>query len=184
MANDADNVVVAANGFVATAPVGSTLPTDATTALDAAFTELGYINEDGVSFAPDVTIDDLPAWQSLSPIRTLLTNYIIEVSFGLMEWIEDNLKLAFGGGVFTDNGDGTWDYLLPLPGERAPFAMVIEGQDGANRYRIVLDRVELSDTGEVTFQKGDASQFPVTVRALAGAGGRPGAIYGSVPVAP
>lgn len=180
MANDAENIVVAANGYVAIAPVGTTLPTDAVAALDPAFTELGYLTEDGVSFAPSLTVEEIGAWQSLAPVRTLLTEYGIEISMTLMEWTEQNLVLAFGGGQFTDNGDGTWDFLLPLPGERVPWSVIIEGQDGDNRYRIVLERVELTDAGETTFQKGDASGFPITMKALAGADGRPGAIYGSV----
>lgn len=179
MANDADNVVVAANGLVALAPAGTTLPTDATTALDVAFVEVGYVSEDGVTFTPSLEVESIMAWQSLSPIRTLLLAYEIEASLGLMEWTEQNLLLAFGGGQFTDNGDDTWDFLLPIPGERAAYSMVIHGDDGDYDYRIVLDHVELQDTGDITFQKGDASVFPVTVKALAGASGRPGAIYGS-----
>src|SRR5690606_17855269 len=102
-------------------------------ALDPAFTELGYLTEDGVSFSPSLTVEEIGAWQSLAPVRTLLTEYGIEISMTLMEWTEQNLVLAFGGGQFTDNGDGTWDFLLPLPGERVPWSVVIEGQDGDNR---------------------------------------------------
>lgn len=178
MANDAANVIVAADGLVAVAPEGTALPTDATAALDAAFTELGYITEDGVVFAPDLSVDDVMAWQSLSPIRTLLTAYNIEVGFTLLEWTEDTLLLAFGGGVFTDNLDGTWDFDLPAPGERPTLAMVIEGHDGTERYRIVLSRVELSNTGDIPLMKGGASEIPVTMKALAGANGRAGSIYG------
>ena len=35
------------SGAVYRAALGSTLPTDATTSLDAAFKELGYVSEDG-----------------------------------------------------------------------------------------------------------------------------------------
>ncbi len=178
MANDATNVIVASDGLVATAPEGTILPTDATGALDAAFTELGYINEDGVAFAPDLSVDDVMAWQSLSPIRTLLTAYNIELGFSLLEWIEEALILAFGGGQYTDNGDGTWDFDLPAPGERPTLALVIEGQDGTETYRFVFPRVELTDTGDIQLFKGGASEFPVTVKALAGANGRAGSIYG------
>lgn len=181
MANDADNVIVAANGLVALADVDDspTLPTDATTALDGAFTEVGYIDDEGVNFAPEIAVDDIPAWQSLSPVRTVLTAYHLNVSMNLMEWIEQNLVLAFGGGVFVDNADGTWDFQLPAPGERKTYVMVIEGHDGDERYRIVLERVELQDTGDITFNKGEASMFPITVKALAATDGRPGSIYGS-----
>lgn len=178
MANEAANVIIAANGRVAIAPQGTALPTDATAALDPAFTELGYISEDGVEITPQLTTGEITAWQSLSPVRTFMTAYGLEVAFTLMEWIETNLKLAFGGGVFTDNLDGTWDFQLPAPGEREQYVMVIEGQDGNETYRWVLEKVELSDTGGTSFKGDDASMFPVTVKTLAGVGGRPGSIYG------
>jgi hypothetical protein len=179
MALDVDNVIVAANGAVYIAPDGTALPTDATTALDAAFIELGYVSDDGVAFTPEVTVEGIPAWQSLSPIRNLLTDYSITAEMTLLEWKKETLELYFGGGTFTDNGDGTWDFLLPAPGEQDVYAMVIEGHDGVERYRIVLDRVQLEDAGETTFNKGEAAGLPVTVKALAGlTDGRPGAIYG------
>lgn len=179
MPNLAENIVVAGNGLVAIAPEGAILPVDASTALDAAFTELGYIDEEGVNFAPDLTVEDIMAWQSLSPIRTLLTAYQLEASFSLMEWTEDSLLLAFGGGIFTDNLDGTWDFDLPAPGERPTYAMVIEGHDGSERYRVVLPRTELIDTDDIPLNKGGASLLGVTIKALAGANGRAGAIYGN-----
>ncbi len=58
MAQTAKNVVFSkpkATGTVWSAPEGTTLPTDATTALDAAFKSLGYISEDGVTEAHSLT---------------------------------------------------------------------------------------------------------------------------------
>ena len=52
MANNKDNVSTGkpkVGGAVFTAATGSTLPTDATTALDEAFKSLGYCSEDGVT---------------------------------------------------------------------------------------------------------------------------------------
>lgn len=49
--NNAQNVSVAkpkVGGAVFVAPVGTDLPTDATTALNAAYQNVGYISEDGV----------------------------------------------------------------------------------------------------------------------------------------
>lgn len=179
MGNDVLETVIAANGMVAIAPVGTTLPGDAETALDAAFVELGYISEEGVTFSPGPETEGILAWQSLQPIRNVLTAYDVEASFTLLQWNADTLGLAFGGGVYTDNGDGTWSFLLPTPEEHKEQSMVIEGYDGENIYRIVLDRVELSDTGDITFTRSDASGLPVTVTTLAGlTAGRPGAIYG------
>jgi hypothetical protein len=181
---DATETVIAANGSVSIAPVGTTLPTDAETALDTAFKDLGYISEDGVTFTPSIETDGLPAWQSLAPIRIFLTAYTIEVAFECLQWNADTLPLFFGGGEFTDAGDGTWTYLLPKPGELRELTLVIDGQDGDRTYRIVLDRVMLSDAGDLTFLRSDAAKLPVTVTALAGTTeSRPGAIYANEPVA-
>jgi len=179
MALDADNVIVAANGKVFLAPDATPLPTDATTALNVAFVELGYVSDDGVEFTPEVTVEGIPAWQSLAPIRNEITEYALTAEMTLLEWKKQTLELYFGGGVFTDNLDDTWDFLLPKPGEQAVYAMVIEGHDGIERYRIVMDRVQLDDNGGLTFNKGVAAGLPVTIKALAGlTEGRPGAIYG------
>ena len=49
-------------GAVFRAPADSTLPTDATTALDTAFKCLGYISEDGVTNAPSIESEEIKAW--------------------------------------------------------------------------------------------------------------------------
>jgi hypothetical protein len=174
---DVGEVVVAANGGVFIAPTGSTMPTDATSALDAAFGELGYISEDGVNFGMEQSRDPLNAWQSASPIRYLQSSREFMASFELMQWNEDTLLLAFNGGQFTDNLDGTWDFDLPLPEEDAEFAMVIEAIDGVYKSRFVFERVTMTELGEIPLQRGDSANFPVTVKVLTQANGRPGAIF-------
>lgn len=63
--NDAKMVTVAkpkVGGAIYRAPVGSTLPTDATTALTAPFKCLGYISQDGISNANSPKIEVIRAW--------------------------------------------------------------------------------------------------------------------------
>ena len=49
-------------GAIFRAPLGSTLPTDATTALDKAFVCLGYCGEDGLTNSNTPESDSIKAW--------------------------------------------------------------------------------------------------------------------------
>ena len=55
---DTANVIVGkpkVGGAVWVAPVGTSLPTDATSVINTAFKSLGYISEDGVTNAPSMS---------------------------------------------------------------------------------------------------------------------------------
>ena len=65
MPNLATNVTVGkpkASGGVYSAPTGTALPTDATTALNAAFTSLGYCSDDGLTNSIELENSDIYAW--------------------------------------------------------------------------------------------------------------------------
>lgn len=62
---DAMNVTAAKPnkaGAVFNAALGTTLPTDTTTALDEAFVNLGFISEDGVTNTNSPSCEDVKAW--------------------------------------------------------------------------------------------------------------------------
>ena len=50
------------SGAVYVAPKGTTLPTDATTSLGAAFTCLGYVSEDGLENQNELDSGEIKAW--------------------------------------------------------------------------------------------------------------------------
>ena len=52
-------------GAIFRAPLGTKLPTDATTALDAAFSPIGYISDDGAKNANAPNTDSITAWGGL-----------------------------------------------------------------------------------------------------------------------
>ena len=164
MAKDADQVVVGANGSVYVAPVGTALPADSDTALAAAYVELGYVNEDGVTFSDSKTKDNIPAWQSLRPLRKVVTDASTTASFGLLQWNAATLRLAFGGGAVTEpvEASGEFRYEPPAPEAVDPRTMVIEWADGDNDYRLVIPRGEVTEGVETNVTRTSASGLPIT----------------------
>ena len=77
MAIDAKKVLVGApdqsttTGAVNFAPIGTTLPTDATTALDNAFSKCGYVSEDGITLSQNYSTTDIHDW-SRATVRTMV----------------------------------------------------------------------------------------------------------------
>ena len=74
MGNTATNVSTGKpniSGAVFAAPIGTTLPTDATTALDAAFVCLGYVSEDGLTNNNEMDVSAIKAWGGAIVYRSL-----------------------------------------------------------------------------------------------------------------
>lgn len=164
--NDPTELVVGQTGQVYVAPLGTTLPTAVDTALNAAFVGLGYITEDGVSFSASKETQDIGAWQALDPLRTIVTSRVVQATFGLQQWNEDTVPLAFGGGTVTGS-TGAWKYELPDPEDGLDErAMVIDVQDGDNNFRFVLPRGVVTEAVETQFQHGASAVLPITFKAL------------------
>lgn len=175
--NDADELVVAKNGQVYVAPIGTPLPTDPDEALNAAFIGLGYVTEDGATLTVSPEVTDFMAWQSRQPIRRELTAQEIQVSFGLQQWNEETVPLAFGGGQITTLGGGA-GYRYDFPEDSDSLderALVLDAQDGAVHHRFVFPRGNVTEAVETQFQRGATAVLPVTFKALEPTeGGRPG----------
>jgi len=162
---DATQVRVASDGKVLVAPVGTAVPADTTTAWNASFLDLGYASEDGISITPSLDTEDLMGWQSAYPLRRVVTGSGLEISFTCMQANSDTLALFFNGTVTT----GT----LPVP--VAPSvqerALGIEWSDGATKWRLIVPRAVLSDKGEMTLARGEATSIELTFTALPPAAG-------------
>lgn len=164
MSVDANEVVVGANGAVYVAPAGTAVPTTPTVALNAAFVEVGYVSEEGITFTGGAEQEDILAWQSFYPIRKIITARTAGMEFVMKQWNESTVKLAFGGGTIDRNGAVT-TYVPPSPSELDVRALVVEWQDGANDYRLVIPRGQVS--GEVSTQlvRNSAADLPVSFAA-------------------
>lgn len=163
MPADASEVVVGANGKVYVAPAGTALPTNIATALNAAFKDVGYVSEDGVTFTDGKDIENVEAWQSFYPIRKLITAKNTAVEFVMRQWNEDTVKVAFGGGVIQRTA-GITTYRPPKPDDALDYrAVVIEWTDGAAiTYRLVIPRAIIDGEVGPNIVRTAAADLPVS----------------------
>jgi hypothetical protein len=168
MTKDADAIVIAANGSVYVASVGTALPTSVDGALNAAFDDVGYISEDGVTPTDSRSTDTVNVWQSLYPVRRFNTERGYGIGFSMREWNAVSIPFAFGGGEVVESpaDSGNYRYDPPPAEEMDERAMVIDWVDGDRKYRIVIPRGMLDDNVETTIVRTAASDLPITFTAL------------------
>lgn len=165
--NDSTELVVASSGQVSVAPVGTPLPTTPTGALNAAFTGLGLLTEDGVKLTVTPKVDEFMAWQSRQAVRRELSAQEIAIAFQLEQWDEITVPLAFGGGAITTvSGGYRYDFLADSAAldERA---LVIDAVDGSRHQRYVFPRGNVTEAVETSFVRSALAVLPITFKALA-----------------
>lgn len=166
MALDADEVVIGSFGHVYVGPVGTVGPSDPTTALNAAFVELGFLSEDGVTFTPGVDLNEVPAWQSPYPVRRKVTGRTLDLEFTMLQMNQTTLPFALGGGGLTTLA-GVHRYTPPVGDVVDERALVVDWQDGDKHYRMHVLRGLVSDLGGFTVNRTDAVGLEVTFSLLA-----------------
>ena len=90
-----------ATGAIYVAPKGTTLPTDATTALGAAFKLLGYTSDAGVTISESSTNTTIRAWENRAVVYNVRTEYTESVSFTPIQCNDDVAKLMWGSSRVT-----------------------------------------------------------------------------------
>lgn len=165
--NKSDETVVAGTGEVYVAPVGTPLPATADAALNAAFIGLGYHSEDGVTVNKNLEITEFRAWQSRHPIRRERETEDFQLSYNLLQWNEETIPLAFGGGEILDLGGGQFRYSPPADGEDLDErTLVCDVDDGPRRVRFVIPRGSITEGAESQFQRTEMATLAVTFKSL------------------
>lgn len=179
MAIDAKKVLVGApdqsstTGAVLYAAVGTTLPTDATTA-PYGFTSGGYVSEDGLTLSASFNTTDIKDW-SKGTIRTLLNEFTGEVTFSFVQTDYESLCAIFGSSYVVKSGDLI---TIKIGAHMAPaMSYVFNMKDGSNRMRVCLPNAQPVLNGDLTFVAGDAINWPVKLSCGADANGESIYIY-------
>lgn len=168
MAKSTSQIVVAGTGSILVAPVATVAPVDVATPWAAAWIDLGYTNEDGVTFTDEKTVEDIMLWQLFYPGRTIVTARNSTAAFSLAQWNKDTVPLAFGGGTITTTPGppAHYRYSPPAPGTVDERALGIEIVDGSVIKRFIIPRCVVSEAVETNLVKSTAANLPITVKAL------------------
>ena len=166
MVNVSTEVRLAPSGSIYVADIGTTLPTNATMALNAAFDDLGYVDEDGVTITPSVELTDIMMWQSALPVKTTLDTVSFEVQFNMGQVNLTTWGLYFFVSDFTNNF-GQAKLVIPSnPGSQEK-ALIIEYQDDeGDQTRLVFPRAVLADREGLQLVRNNAQLLGVTFRLL------------------
>lgn len=168
MANDASNVSFGkpkSTGAVYVAPAGTTVPTDATSSLDAAFKALGYVSDDGLVNSVNTDTETVNAWGG-DTVLVGQTTFGETFTVNLLETQADALAVYYG----EDNVDVSGDDITvrqnstPLPEVVVVFELVLTG---GRIKRIVVPHAQIADrSGDITYTDGDAIAYPAVFQAL------------------
>lgn len=167
--SDVKNVTTAkpkVGGAVYSAPLGTALPTNATTELAATFKPLGYISEDGMTNANTPESDNIKAWGG-DTVASVQTAKEDTFTYTLIEATNiDVLKEIYG----TANVTGTLDTGIAIKANSTPLEEHVLVADmvlkGGILKRIVVPSGKVSEVGEITYKDDEAVGYETTVTAL------------------
>lgn len=148
------------------APAGTTLPTDATTALAAAFECVGYISEDGLTNNNAPESAEIKDWGGRTVLRPQESK-ADDFGFTLLEVLNPIvLKTVFGD----DNVTGTLETGIHVKANAAEleehvWVFEIIMRNGVLK-RIVIPLGKITEIGEVSYKADEAVGYECTLGAL------------------
>ena len=154
-------------GAVFRAPLGTTLPTDATSTLDAAFKELGYVSEDGVTNNNTPDSDTIKAWGG-NTVLVVQNEMSDEWTLTLIESLNPEvLKAVYGDARVTVDSQAGTITVQATADQRIDAAYVIDMiMKGGAMKRVVIPNGSMSELGEIVYKDDEAVGYELTLNAL------------------
>lgn len=158
-------------GAIFSAPLGTPLPTDATTELNAAFKALGYVSEDGLVNENTASTENLKAWGG-DIVDTVQTEKTDTFTYTLIESLNINvLKEIYG----KDNVSGDVSTGITIKAntkELEQHSVVVEIiLKGNILKRIVIPNGKVTEIGEISYTDSEMIGYETTLNAFPDADG-------------
>lgn len=160
-------------GAIYTAPLGTALPTDAKTALAAAYKSLGYVSEDGLTNENSPETEAIKAWGG-DTVLSVQTGRPDTFSYKLIEATNiDVLKQVYGasnvsGDLSTVDGITIEANASDLDEHVLVVDMILKG---GLLKRVVIPNGKVTEIGAIAYVDNDAVGYETTIQAMPDADG-------------
>jgi hypothetical protein len=187
MANDPARVIVGkplVTGGILNAPLGTALPVDATTALNAAFGAVGYVTDDGVTKSESRDITKINAWGG-DTIAVVQTAFGVDLKFKMAEYLGVRAQSAIYGDanvVSTIGAGAAPDTLkVTVTSEEPPYkSWIVAIKQGLNTVRLVIPNARISETGDTEYKDDDVASLDATLSCIPDSAGAYYYLYASL----
>ena len=174
MAGTATNVTAGkpkTSGAVFSAPIGTTLPTNATGALDAAFGDLGFVSADGVTRSISKSTSTIKEWGNGTVLITE-DEKTITVKLKLIEYLNPGVQ-SFVHGEGNVTGTLSAGIHVSINDAEAKEHVVVIDQimKGGVPQRMVINRGVITEIGDTTYVGNNAVSYDLTITAMTPNGG-------------
>ena len=138
-------------GAMYLAPLGTALPTDASSDLSAAWSSLGYVSEDGVTNNNTPESDNVKAWGG-DTVLTLQTSKEDTFTFKLIESMNINVLKSIYGDANVEEVSGV--------------IKVTANSKIADQFAWVIPIASITELGEIAYTDSDAVGYEATITAV------------------
>lgn len=151
-------------GAVFRAPLGTELPTDAVSALDAAFKCLGHCSDEGLTNKDSISSGSIKAWGGYT-IHNYQDGKSDAFKFKLVEALNPEvLKAVYGDeNVTGDLEKGL--HIQSTGAEHEDYVWVVDMIHGGYAKRVVVPCAKITELAEIKYQDNTVVGYDVTISA-------------------
>lgn len=167
-------------GGVFVAPIGTALPTDYDTPLDAAFKPLGYVSEDGVTRSEENESEDKIAWGG-DAVADLPGNHTVSFSATFLEGRNAETLKALRGAENVAVDAETGAITVTSNSKRPPRAVYVIDTESV---REVIPNAQIAVSGDIQYVHNEVIQYEASWKAYPDAEGNKAKQYFPGDIAP